>query len=45
MRLEGFREDDKSVIMIEPDIDIKQKFDEVSLECLMEERINNTFTA
>lgn len=31
--------------MIEPDIDIKQKFDEVNLDCLKEEKINNTLAA
>lgn len=45
VRLEGFKQDDKSVIMIEPDIDIKQKFDEVVLEFEKEARINNTLSA
>jgi hypothetical protein len=43
VKLEDFKEDDKNVIMIEPDIDIKKKFEQVDLECNKDERINNTF--
>lgn len=32
---------DENVILIDPDINIKEKFDQIDLPCNLEERINN----
>lgn len=45
VKLEKFQENDESVIMIEPDIDIQKKFEEVDLDCNQEDRINNQISA
>jgi hypothetical protein len=36
---------DENVLLIEPDINIKEKFEEIDLACNKEKRINNTFNA
>lgn len=43
-RREAFGEDE-GAIMIEPDINIKDKFEAINLPCNMERRVNNTFNA
>jgi hypothetical protein len=37
--------DDNNIILIEPDINIKEKFDKIDLPCNTEQRINNTLNA
>ena len=44
VKKEPFR-DDNNVILIEPDINIKEKFDEIDMACNKENRINNQFNA
>lgn len=44
VRKEAFREDE-GAIMIDPDINIKEKFEQIDLPCNREDRINNTFNA
>lgn len=43
VKQEAFKEED--IILIEPDIDIKQKFEEIDLLCNTEYRLNNTVNA
>ncbi len=43
VKMEPFKDD--NVILIEPDINIKEKFDQIDLLCNKEQRINNTFHA
>lgn len=43
MKKEPFKDDD--IILIDPDINIKEKFEEIDLACNKENRINNTFNA
>ena len=38
-------EEDANVILIEPDINIKEKFEAIELACNSEQRINNTINA
>ena len=38
-------EEDPNVILIEPDINIKEKFEAIELACNKEQRINNTLNA
>jgi hypothetical protein len=38
-------EEDPNVILIEPDINIKEKFEAIELACNSEQRINNTINA
>ena len=38
-------EEDANVILIEPDINIKEKFEAIELACNSEQRINNTLNA
>lgn len=45
VKKEPFKEDDSNVILIDPDINIKEKFDQIDLACNREHRINNTFNA
>lgn len=45
VKKEPFKEDDENVILIEPEINIKEKFDQIDLMCNKEHRINNTFNA
>ena len=44
VRKEAFKEDE-GAIMLDPDINIKEKFDEIRLPCSEENRINNTLGA
>lgn len=44
VRKEAFREDE-GAIMLDPDINIKEKFDKIQLPCDNEARINNTINA
>ena len=44
IRKEAFKEDEGAV-MIEPDINIKEKFDQIDLPCNLENRINNSMNA
>jgi len=44
VRKEAFREDE-GAIMLDPDINIKEKFEQVELPCDREQRINNTINA
>ena len=41
---ESFKEDE-GAIMIDPDINIREKFAQIELPCNKEKRINNTFNA
>jgi hypothetical protein len=43
VKLEPFKDD--NVILIEPDINIKEKFDLIDLPCNKEQRINNAYNA
>lgn len=43
VKKEPFKDD--NVILIEPDIDIKKKFEEIDLPCNIEFRINNSVNA
>ncbi len=45
VKKEPFKPDETNVIMIDPDINIKEKFEQIDLACNMEQRINNTFNA
>ena len=45
VKKEPFRGDDSNVILIDPDINIKEKFDRIDLACNKEYRINNTLNA
>jgi len=44
VRKEAFKEDE-GAIMLDPDINIKEKFDLITLPCDIENRINNAFNA
>jgi len=44
VRKEAFKEDE-GAIMLDPDINIKEKFDQIDLPCNEENRINNTIGA
>ena len=45
VKKEPFSQEEANVILIEPDINIKAKFDAIELACNKEQRINNTFNA
>jgi hypothetical protein len=45
VKKEPFKQDEGNVIMIEPGINIKEKFDQIELACNKEQRINNTINA
>lgn len=45
VKKEPFKDDDGNVILIDPDINIKEKFEEIDLACNKEKRINNTINA
>ena len=42
---EPFQAGDDNVILIDPDIDIKEKFEAIDLACNKEQRINNQVNA
>jgi len=44
VRKEAFKEDE-GAILLDPDINIKEKFDQIDLPCNQEDRINNTINA
>ena len=44
VRKEAFK-DDEGAILLDPDINIKEKFDEIELPCNQEDRINNSINA
>ena len=44
VRFEPFKENE-GAILIDPDINIKEKFDKIDLPCNQENRLNNTFNA
>ena len=44
VRQESFKEDE-GAILLDPDINIKEKFDQIDLPCNQEDRINNTLNA
>jgi len=44
VRKESFKEDE-GAILLDPDINIKEKFDQIDLPCNTEDRINNTINA
>jgi len=45
VKKEPFKPEDDNVILIDPDINIKEKFEAIDLACNKEQRINNTFNA
>jgi hypothetical protein len=45
VKKEPFKPEDSNVILIDPDINIKEKFEAIDLACNKEQRINNTFNA
>jgi hypothetical protein len=45
VKKEPFKPEETNVIMIDPDINIKEKFEQIDLACNMEQRINNTIDA
>ena len=45
VKKEPFKDDDGNVILIDPDINIKEKFEQIDLACNREKRINNTINA
>jgi hypothetical protein len=45
VKKEPFKPEESNVIMIDPDINIKEKFEQIDLACNMEQRINNTLNA
>ena len=45
VKKQPFNVDDGNVILIDPDIKIKEKFEQIDLPCNTEQRINNTFNA
>ena len=45
VKKEPFKEDEGDVLLIDPDINIKEKFDKIDLACNQEQRINNTLNA
>ena len=45
VKKEPFKPEESNVIMIDPDINIKEKFEQIDLACNMEQRINNTINA
>lgn len=45
VKKEPFKPEETNVIMIDPDINIKEKFEQIDLACNMEQRINNTINA
>ena len=44
IRKEAFK-DDEGAVMLDPDINIKEKFDQIDLPCNIENRINNSINA
>jgi hypothetical protein len=45
VKKEPFREEEGNYILIDPDINIKEKFEEIDLACNKEQRLNNTLNA
>ena len=45
VKKEPFREEEGNFILIDPDINIKEKFEAIDLACNREQRLNNTFNA
>lgn len=45
VKKESFKPEESNVIMIDPEINIKEKFEQIDLACNMEQRINNTIDA
>jgi hypothetical protein len=45
VKKEPFKQEEGNVILIDPDINIKEKFEAIDLACNKEQRINNTFNA
>ena len=45
VKKEPFKQDEGDVLLIDPDINIKEKFDAIDLLCNQEQRINNTLNA
>ena len=45
VKKEPFKQEEGNILLIDPDINIKEKFDQIDLACNKEQRINNTFNA
>ncbi len=45
VKKEPFREEEGNFILIDPDINIKEKFEQIDLACNKEQRLNNTINA